>query len=139
MAILAVALLSAGILAYEVLLTRLFAIVQWHHFAYMIISVALLGFGASGTFVTLARARLERYPTAAFAGFALLFAVTAPGGFVLAQALPFNALEIVWDPRQLAYLLAIYAVLVVPFFGGATCIVLALAQPEAPLARVYAA
>ena len=42
---LAVALLSAGALAYEVLLARLFSIVQWHHFAYMIISVALLGYG----------------------------------------------------------------------------------------------
>ena len=32
---LAVALVSAGALAYEVLLTRLFSIVQWHHYAYM--------------------------------------------------------------------------------------------------------
>src|SRR6516162_1798081 len=38
---LAVALLSAGALAYEVLLPRLFSIVQWHHYAYMIISIAL--------------------------------------------------------------------------------------------------
>ena len=37
-----VALLSAAALAYEILLTRLFAIVQWHHFAYMMISAALL-------------------------------------------------------------------------------------------------
>jgi len=37
------------VLAYEVLLTRLFSIVLWHHFAYMIISAAMLGYGASGT------------------------------------------------------------------------------------------
>ena len=35
----------AAALAYELLLLRLFAIIQWHHFAYMIISVAMLGFG----------------------------------------------------------------------------------------------
>jgi len=35
----AIALLSATALAYEVLLTRLFAIIQWHHFASMIISL----------------------------------------------------------------------------------------------------
>ncbi len=48
MPLVAVALTSAGLLAYEVLLTRLFAITQWHHFAYMVISIALLGYGASG-------------------------------------------------------------------------------------------
>ena len=38
-----VVLLALAGLAYEVLLTRLFAIIQWHHFAYMVIGVALLG------------------------------------------------------------------------------------------------
>ena len=36
-------LVSATALAYEILLMRLFSIVQYHHFAYMIISLALLG------------------------------------------------------------------------------------------------
>src|SRR5215213_8132432 len=139
MSMLAVALISAAVLAYEVLLTRLFVIIQWHHFAFMIISVALLGFGASGTFTALVRPGLDRHHTAAFVGFALLFAVTAPGGFALAQALPFNALEIIWDPRQTGYLLGVYAVLVVPFFCGATCIVLALSRSGASIARLYAA
>ena len=35
----AVAVISAAILAYQVLLMRLFSIVSWHHFAYMIISI----------------------------------------------------------------------------------------------------
>jgi hypothetical protein len=139
MAILAVTLLSAGILAYEVLLVRLFAIVQWHHFAYMIISVALLGFGASGTFVTLVRGWLEPRFTAAFVVCALSFAAAAPGSFAVVQAIPFNALEIAWDLRQIPYLLAIYAVLIVPFFCGATGIILALCQPRAPVTRIYAA
>ena len=52
---LSIALVSATALAYEVLLMRLFSIIQWHHFAYMIISLALLGYGASGTFISIAR------------------------------------------------------------------------------------
>ena len=36
-------------LADEVILVRAFSIGLWHHFAYMVISIALLGFGASGT------------------------------------------------------------------------------------------
>ncbi|OAD19608.1 secreted protein, partial [Candidatus Thiomargarita nelsonii] len=35
--LIAIALLSAAAIAYEVLLLRLFSIIQWHHFAYMII------------------------------------------------------------------------------------------------------
>ena len=50
---LSIAVLSAATLAYEVLLLRLFAIAQWHHFAYMAISIALLGFGAAGVYVQL--------------------------------------------------------------------------------------
>ena len=57
----AIALISAAILAYEVLLARLFSIIQWYHFAYMVISIALLGYGASGTFMALARERLMRH------------------------------------------------------------------------------
>jgi len=40
---LSIAIISASALAYEVLLTKLFSIILWHHFAYMIISLALLG------------------------------------------------------------------------------------------------
>ena len=32
---------------------RLFSIIQWHHFAYMMISLALLGYGVSGAFLML--------------------------------------------------------------------------------------
>ena len=38
----AIALLSAAALGYEILLMRLFSIILWHHFAYMMISVAII-------------------------------------------------------------------------------------------------
>jgi hypothetical protein len=44
-----VTLLSAATTGYEILLIRLFAVEQFHHFASMAIGVALLGLGASGT------------------------------------------------------------------------------------------
>jgi hypothetical protein len=62
--VLAIALISGAALAYEILLMRLLSIIHWHHFAYMIISVALLGYGASGTFLAISRKRLAgRYGT----------------------------------------------------------------------------
>jgi hypothetical protein len=82
---LAVALVSAGALAYEVLLTRLFSIVQWHHYAYMVISIALLGYGASGAFLALVGDGLRRHLGAAFAAGAALFAVSAVTSFAVAE------------------------------------------------------
>ena len=46
-------LLSASTLAFEINLTRLFSVSQFYHFAFMAVSIALLGFGASGTFLAL--------------------------------------------------------------------------------------
>src|SRR5438132_11719158 len=88
--LLAVALMSAGALAYEVLLTRLFSIVQWHHFAYMAISIALLGYGASGSFLALFQDRLRPRFTTVFAISAALFGFSAVAGFALAQPLPLH-------------------------------------------------
>ena len=37
---------------------QLLSLSQWYHFAYMVISIALLGFGAAGTVLSLWRERL---------------------------------------------------------------------------------
>lgn len=134
----AVAVISAAILAYQVLLVRLFAIVSWHHFATMIISIALLGFGASGTVLALARRRLlPRFPLV-FAICAALFGVTAIVGLSLAMRLPFNPLAIVWDGRQILWLGLSYLVLVVPFFFGGAAIGLGFARYTGEIGRLYA-
>lgn len=135
---LALTVISAATLAYEVLLVRLFAIVQWHHFAFMAISIALLGFGASGTVLALwhdwARPRL----TAIFASSAILFGLFAPASFAIAQALPFNPLAVIWDASHLLYLPVMYLLLSVPFFWGATCVGLAFICYGDQIGRIYA-
>ena len=46
-------LLSIATLVFEINLTRLFSVAQFYHFSFMIVSLALLGFGASGTFLAI--------------------------------------------------------------------------------------
>jgi SAM-dependent methyltransferase len=133
----AIALLSAAALGYEILLMRLFSIVLWYHFAYMMISVAMLGYGAAGTFVALAQRRLLKHFEPAFVAAAAGFGVTAVAGFLLAQKLAFNPLELLWDPQQPLRLLAIYGLLFVPFFGVATCICLTFTRFAAEPHRIY--
>jgi spermidine synthase len=135
----AIAVLSAGALGYEILLMRLFSIVQWHHFAAMIISLALLGYGASGTVLTLTQHWLLPRFAVAFMSAAVLFGLTAVGSFALAQHVPFNPLEVLWEPRQWGYLLALYLLLCVPFWCAATGIGLALVRLQAQVGRIYQA
>lgn len=135
----AVGLLSAASLAYEVLLLRLFAIVQWHHFAYLSISVALLGFGAAGSFVTLTRRRLVSLYPYSFSTAAALFGLSAIACFGLAERVPFNALEIAWNPAQFLGLAAIYLLLLVPFFCAAAALCIAYAAFGGQIARLYGA
>ncbi len=47
--------LGLSIILFEIALTRVFAIMMWHHFTYMVISIGLLGFGASGSILTATR------------------------------------------------------------------------------------
>jgi spermidine synthase len=137
--LLAIALISASGLSYEILLMRLFSIIQWHHFAYMMISLALLGFGASGTFLTLARNFLLSRFTVALTTNAALFGLSSALCFFAAQSVPFNALEILWSLTEWRRLATIYLLLIPPFFFAANCVGLAFQHFRADMGRIYAA
>ena len=132
-------MLSAAALGYELLLLRLFAIIQWHHFAYLAISVALLGIGAAGTFVTLARRPLLAAWPHSFVLAAAAFAVAAVACFAAAERLPFNALEIAWNPAEFLGLTAIYLLLLIPFFCAATALCIAYSGFGSSIPQLYGA
>jgi len=134
----AIAVLSSTMLGYEILLMRLFSIIQWHHFAYMIISLALLGFGASGTFVSIFRESLSKRFSLFFLGNTTLFAVSSVACFLFAQSIPFNPDEILWDKQQSWLLLSIYLLLSLPFFFVSNAIAMALTCFHQRIARIYA-
>lgn len=135
--VIAVAMISAAALGYEILLMRLFSIILWHHFAYMIISLALLGYGASGALLSLVQSAVQLRFVALFSAAAAAFGVSAIGCFALAQRVPFNPLEILWDPRQPAHLLAVYLLLALPFLCAGACVCMALSCCRGVVSRVY--
>lgn len=135
---LSLALLSAAALGYEILLTRLFAIIQWHHFAYMIISLALLGYGASGSVVFLAQRRLLKHFKLIYPLCLAAFGISALGCYLLAQLIPFHPDELLWAPWQMARLLLIYLLLALPFFFAATAIALTLTRHRDAVSQLYA-
>jgi len=136
--LLSVALVSGAALAYEILLMRLFSISQWHHFAHMTISLALLGLGASGSFLVFARERLLRVFGFAYVANLFLFGLAAVICFALAQHIRFNPEEMLWDPGQWLGLLLIYLLLALPFFFAGNGLGLALIRFHRQIPRVYA-
>src|SRR6201994_3823354 len=57
------ALTSSAALLLELSLTRLFSVVLFYHFAFLAISIALLGLGAGGVFAYLRKRWLARWDT----------------------------------------------------------------------------
>ena len=85
-ALLAVALMSFSALLLELGLTRLFSVVLFYHFAFLAISVALLGLGAGAVFACLRRQWLEKWSVSELGrglcalNAALIFACSRGGG-----------------------------------------------------------
>jgi hypothetical protein len=130
--------LSAATLAFEVVLTRLFALAQGHHFAFMAVSLALLGGGASGTFLALhpitPQAVARRLAISAG-----LFSLTTPTSYVLVNVLPFDAYRMALERIQLVWLTGYYLSLTLPFFFSGLAVGAALVAWPGQASRLYAA
>jgi hypothetical protein len=136
---LVVALLSAGTLAYEILLVRVFAIEHFHHFAYMAIGVAMLGFGVSGTFMALLPESSHRALVRRFSLSSILAAVTMIAAPTLALQVPLDPVQLPWDPAQWFRLAAVYVLLALPFATGAFAVLSALRLERQHPGLVYGA
>jgi hypothetical protein len=125
-------LLSAATLLFEINLTRLFSIAQFYHFAFMIVSIALLGYGASGTALSIFPALGKRDPGQSLRSLSLAAGLCMLGSYLLTNWLPFDSFSIAWDRRQAGILVLYYLALAAPFFfsGMATGLLLS-AFPKA--------
>jgi hypothetical protein len=109
-------LLSAATLAFEINLTRLFSVAQFYHFAFMIVSIALLGFGASGTALTIFPAIRNGEPKQRLSQLAFAAGISILIAYLLTNWLPFDSFSIAWDRRQVWILILHYLALAAPFF-----------------------
>ena len=126
---------AAAVLMLEIGLTRIFSYTIWYHFAYLTISVALLGFGASGAALAAWPKLRER------AGFASAVAIAAELGVVLCllviDHVALDPLAITKDPLQFARLMLYYVAVALPFFAGGFLVVLPLMAHPGSVSRLY--
>lgn len=131
----AMGLVSFCALSYEVTLTRIFSFVTDYHFVYLVIGLALLGYGAAGSGL----AWRGRVSDAVLSGGAALFAVAGIIAVLGLGNIAFNPSMIFeHTAEQLPNLLLIILVLCVPFIGAGTVICGILSRHGADAGRVYA-
>jgi spermidine synthase len=134
---LAVFALSAATLIFEIALTRVFSVAQWYHFAFMTVSLALLGFGASGTLLALSPQLLKRDLAKLLTTLCLTFSVSVVGSYLTSNHVPFDSFQIAYDQRQLIYLAIYYLSLAVPFFFTGIGIGVLLAALPDQAGKIY--
>ncbi len=135
----AVFVVSFAVIAWQLGLMRCLLIARYHHFSFLVISCALLGFGASGTALTLMKGRLERHAGPVFMWGVLLFAISMPICFRVGEALPVSVQfsPVVLLPA-LGWWCAFWLLHLIPFFLAGMLIGLALITAGDRVNLVYA-
>lgn len=135
-------LIGFSTLAFEVLLTRVFSISQFNHLSFMVISIALFGFAASGTFLSIVNAgqlRVCRYlaDRKTTAVLMMLYSATTIGAFMALNNLPLDYFRLPVEPIQIFYLLAAFVLLALPFFFAGFIVALAYTQRPEKTGWIY--
>jgi hypothetical protein len=132
-----VALASFASLLLELALTRLFSVILFYHFAFLAISIALLGLGAGGVFAYLRRARLAAVDLRR-----LGTTLTAVNALVIVAVLEIVlhvpvALDLGWG--NFGRLTIVYIAAAVPFFFTGLLFSVIFAREPERTAQLYGA
>jgi spermidine synthase len=132
-----VALSSFAALLLELALTRLFSVVLFYHYAFLAISVALLGLGAGGVFAHLWREKLRRSDTGKLAAkLSLLWCFAVMVALEVILRVP---VRLQLDASNFRRLSLMYLVTAVPFFLTGILFSVVFARNPAQISRLYGA
>ena len=134
---LSIFLISAAVIVFQIGLMRSLSIAKYHHFSYLVISIALLGFGASGTFLTFASASIKRHFPFWSCILIFLFFVTVPGSYLIAEKVPLDIQYLLYSGRQALMLVLYIFLLFIPFFFAGIIIGLSLMHFRENVSIVY--
>jgi spermidine synthase len=131
------ALTSFSALLLELALTRLFSVVLFYHFAFLAISIALLGLGAGGVFAYLLKSKLAAIDTRTLAArLCLTNSVLVPVVLEIVLHVPV-ALEASW--ANFERLTALYLAAAIPFFLTGLLFAVVFARETSRIPRLYGA
>ncbi|MBN2062239.1 MAG: SAM-dependent methyltransferase [Deltaproteobacteria bacterium] len=129
---------SMTALAYEIVLMRLLSISVWHHLAYMVISMALLGFGASGSILFLIYDRIEKHLYGSLIVLTATASISFSFCFSLSQKIGLDPLQIIWQPAQWILMWITYFLMSIPFLLAGSIIGIILTSTAEKAHLMYA-
>jgi spermidine synthase len=135
--LLGISLTSAATLTLEISLIRLLSVAQGYHFAFMVVSMALLGYGASGSFLASFPFFRRRETPQTLIQASGMFSACTLCGYLLSNLIPFDLARISWDRWQILYVFLYYLVFSIPFFFSGLAISSALARWSALSGKIY--
>ncbi len=130
-------MVALATLMYETLLTGIFSVTMWYHYAFMAISMAMFGMTVGAILVYL----LPGYFTCERAKYhltlnSLLFAVSIVLSFLVHLSIPFDIHRSIVG----LFLIALtYVVISIPFVFSGICVCLALTKFPRQVSKLYAA
>ncbi|UCD34213.1 MAG: hypothetical protein JSU90_07875 [Nitrospiraceae bacterium] len=137
---------------FEVSLTRIFSVSLWYHFAFMVVSIAMLGIGGSGTLLAILavragdgasdvrhRALYRLFCESPPERIALLAGLSLLTSYALSNQIPFDPARFSWDRAQPLFLSLYCMILSVPFFFAGTLIAQAFFAHSSRSMSIYSA
>src|ERR1700730_93772 len=126
---------TLSVLMLELSLTRLFSATMYYHFAFMAISLALFGSGASGVFIYIVQRGLKPERTGQWlSAAAMLFALSNLFSLYVILA---NPLTFETGPENYYRLARIYSAAALPFFFAGCAVTLAITRLAKEISKLY--
>lgn len=130
-------LISSATLCLEISLTRYFSISQQYHFAFLVVSLAFMGYGTSGSFLSFLKIRDSIDRDKFLSSSSLLFSLTLLASFFLCNLLPFDFIKLSWDKSQIPLIFLYYFLLSIPFFFAGLTISFAISSASSLVNKIY--
>ncbi|MCJ7691814.1 MAG: class I SAM-dependent methyltransferase [Sedimentisphaerales bacterium] len=133
-------LLAGALLSLEVAFTRIFSFIMFHHFTYLAISTAMLGFGAAGSYLTTRKTNNNFSAGNEFiARSACLLGLTTIAAVVFIPRIHFYPMDLYYhhDYSNLLSLMVILVLAATPFFFGGTCIAYIISRAGKGINSIY--
>ncbi len=130
--------IAMSVLIFEVALTRIFSVMLWYHFAYIVIGICLLGLGAAGSYLAATDLlRKQPSPLPTVARVAIAYPVSLIICFLIATHIRLEPLALLKEPRNILALFVIYIVLFIPFFLAGICLGFLISYYPRQISRLY--
>ena len=137
--VIATGIISVVLISGQVALMQLLSIMQWHHYANMVISIALLGFGAAGTLLSLMRKRLLDHSEMFIPLLMIMSGLTMLGAVWLSRSgfARFDSYLLFVDHSQWLALAINYLLFFLPFFCGALALGIVFIKYVSAIGKFY--